>query len=760
MKKKYLNISLLFICVLLTMVVAGASAAQAQDDDDRGGGGGGSGSIWTTAEDCGVVSQDLNHYVHGEVVHIHGDNLSKNTTYNWSIVGQPGGASDDPGATVASGTIRTDNHGDFCFAAYTVKNDDGGEYKFTVGSKHDNYQVDREQSSVSVNVGACTWTQEGGSKRLVTLSITGASVTITRSEGGTWGPYTSTQTLSLPVGHYTYTWTPTAGYRCVDPNRGTFVVDACPPASASATPGGCIWTSPTGSYTPVALTISNASLVITGNGSAWGPYTSNSTVDLAPGSYNYSWTAQPGFSGSGAGSFTLVDCEPKIGTASIDAGACSWDEAKGSTFVATITLDNATLTINGVTYQASTTVELACGTYAYTWAAKPGFQGGGSGSITVEGCEPASVYVNVGACDWTGSTSMTPVSLVIDGATLTVFDTTSGSPVQIDQYGPGVHSLSLPTGSYSYSWEANENFTGSGNGTFNTLDCEPGKADASVNIGACAFDEDKSLTLVSINVSGAILTIDGEDYDENAEVKLEPGSYYYSWVAVTGYEGSGNGTIVIEGCEPASVDVVLGACDWIEESSLTLVTLDINGATLTLFSDDGGTLTQIDEFGPGSHTISLPMGSYAYSWVANENFTGSGEGTFETLDCEPGKADATIIIGACTYDNEQSLTLVSIFVNGAVLTIDGQDYFEYAELKLEPGDYPYSWVAASKEFEGEGKGVLTVGSCDPKSSEDPSPDVAAGGSGPSLIITLTPALLTVAGVAIAWILIKHRIKNI
>ncbi len=155
---------------------------------------------------------------------------------------------------------------------------------------------------------------------------------------------------------------------------------------------------------------------------------------------------------------------------------------KALQFVATITLDNATLTINGVTYQASTTVELACGTYAYTWAAKPGFQGGGSGSITVEGCEPASVYVNVGACDWTGSTSMTPVSLVIDGATLTVFDTTSGSPVQIDQYGPGVHSLSLPTGSYSYSWEANENFTGSGNGTFNTLDCEPGKADASVNI--------------------------------------------------------------------------------------------------------------------------------------------------------------------------------------------------------------------------------------------------------------------------------------
>ena len=756
--KKFLKLRLILTSTIVILLIAGASIVQAQDDDDRGGG---SGSIWTTAEDCGVASQDLNHYTHGEVVHIHGRNFSHDHTYSWKIVGQPGGASDDPGQTVASGTIKTDGQGNFCFAAYTVMNDDGGEYKFTVGNKHDNYRVDREEASVSVSIGACSWTKEGGSLELVTISITGASVSITRAEGGSWGPYTTSKSLWLPVGHYTYTWTPTSGYRCPpNPNSGTFVVEECPPASASAAPVGCQWTEQTGAYSPVTITVSNASLTITGNGSGWGPFTSSTSIDLEPGTYNYTWTALPGYKGSGSGSFTIADCTPSFGTASIDAGACVWDESKGSTFTATITLDNASLTINGVTYVESTEIELPCGTYPYTWTANSGYQGGGSGSIDVEGCEPAKVDVIVGACDWTGASSMTPVTLNITGATLVLYETTSGSPVELDTYGPGSHSVSLGTGTFSYAWEANEDFEGSGSGTFETLDCEPGKADASVNIGACAFDEGKSLTLVSINVNGAVLTIDGEEYEENAEVKLEPGDYPYSWEAVTGYEGSGSGTIHVEGCEPASVEVILGACDWLDATSITPVTLNINGATLTLFVDNDGTLTEIDEYGPGSHTVSLPMGSYAYSWVANEDFTGSGEGTFETLDCEPGKADASIILGACTYDNEQSLTLVSVFLNGAVLTIDGQEFFENAELKLAPGEYAYSWVAASKEFEGSGEGVLVVAACDPKGGEDPSPDVAAGGSGPSLIVTLTPALLTVAGVAIAWVLIKHRIKNI
>jgi hypothetical protein len=606
MKKKYLNISLLFLCVLLTLLISGASTVQAQDEDRD------AGAIWTPgACPSSGQQQDKMTFMYGEPVYLSGGNgLNNNTTYHY-IVHKTGSGGSVSGQ-MFEGDVTTNSEGKFCVTLKTfMPGDDVNDgnpikvslFRFRNGSWHyvsqDNFKIEGStlQSSVNVSVGACSWTPAGGSTRQVTFTLSGVSkLTVTRPNGTKFDIYSS-QTISLPAGHYTYEWTPSEGYRCVNPNSGSFDVAECPQATATYEKDVCQWDYDNSkSITGVTLYLTNAVFTITGVGT----YDTSQHVALDPGDYEYSWTGKPGFAGSGSGNFALLECEPNKGSASISPSACSWDESEGSTFVATITLNNATLTINGVTYDkdGENTVTLSCGTYHYTWKAK------------------------------------------------------------------------LP------------------------------------NIGG------------------------------------------------------GEGDLIVEGCEPATVNVIFGTCDWIEETSLTPVTLDINGATLTLFVDDGGTLTQIDEFGPGSHTISLPMGSYAYSWVANENFTGSGEGTFDTLDCEPGKAGATIILGACTYDNEQSLTLVSIFVNGAVLTIDGQDYFEYAEIKLEPGDYPYSWVAASKEFEGEGKGVLTVGSCDPKSSEDPSPDVAAGGSGPSLIITLTPALLTVAGVAIAWMLIKHRIKSI
>ena len=721
------------------LLISSVSTAQAQDDGERWGS-----SVWTNGSCSGGSKSNFDV---GDTVYFKGSDFYSGQTYNYIVKIKNG-------AQVSSGSLTTNSGGNFCVSIGSFSS--ANTYQAVLTASYGwTYTAEFrviEQPSFSHSIGACSWTEQGGSTRPVTLTLTGGASVRISGPGGYDHTFTSSQTITLAAGHYTYRWF--ENDRCH--HDGSFDVAPCTPASASAVPGGCQWSEQTGATTPVVITVSNASLTIAGVGT----FTTNTTLNLGPGTYSYSWNANPGYSGSGADSFTLIDCTPSFGTASIDAGACVWDESKGSTFTATITLDNASLTINGVTYVESTEIELPCGTYPYTWTANSGYQGGGSGSIDVEGCEPAKVDVIVGACDWTGASSMTPVTLNITGATLVLYETTSGSPVELDTYGPGSHSVSLGTGTFSYAWEANEDFEGSGSGTFETLDCEPGKADASVNIGACAFDEGKSLTLVSINVNGAVLTIDGEEYEENAEVKLEPGDYPYSWEAVTGYEGSGSGTIHVEGCEPASVEVILGACDWLDATSITPVTLNINGATLTLFVDNDGTLTEIDEYGPGSHTVSLPMGSYAYSWVANEDFTGSGEGTFETLDCEPGKADASIILGACTYDNEQSLTLVSVFLNGAVLTIDGQEFFENAELKLAPGEYAYSWVAASKEFEGSGEGVLVVAACDPKGGEDPSPDVAAGGSGPSLIVTLTPALLTVAGVAIAWVLIKHRIKNI
>jgi len=107
--------------------------------------GGNSGAIWTTRDDCGAEKQDVNLYQRGETVYINGANF-KPGVYGWEIVGQPGGASCDPRATVASGDVTVDASGAFCFAAYVVADDDCGEYKVNVGNKGDNYRVDVKES--------------------------------------------------------------------------------------------------------------------------------------------------------------------------------------------------------------------------------------------------------------------------------------------------------------------------------------------------------------------------------------------------------------------------------------------------------------------------------------------------------------------------------------------------------------------------------------------------------------------------------------
>jgi cell division septation protein DedD len=103
------------------------------------------GSIWTTQETCNTpAAQDANHYAVYETVHIRGEGFDANATLGWSITGQPGGASSDPGIVVASGDVTTDGTGYFCVAAYTVEPGDDGEYTVDVdeASKNDNYRVE------------------------------------------------------------------------------------------------------------------------------------------------------------------------------------------------------------------------------------------------------------------------------------------------------------------------------------------------------------------------------------------------------------------------------------------------------------------------------------------------------------------------------------------------------------------------------------------------------------------------------------------
>jgi hypothetical protein len=117
------------ICAVMLLLIAGIASA-----DNPG-------AIWTTKIDCGDETQDVNHYAIGDDVYIHGANFNPGVK-EWSIEGQPGGASCDPNIVVASGNITIGSSGEFCINAYTVQVGDCGEYKANVGNKNDNYRVD------------------------------------------------------------------------------------------------------------------------------------------------------------------------------------------------------------------------------------------------------------------------------------------------------------------------------------------------------------------------------------------------------------------------------------------------------------------------------------------------------------------------------------------------------------------------------------------------------------------------------------------
>ncbi len=460
---------------------------------------GGSGAIWTTNGDCGNETQDVNHFDKGEDVYINGDNFAAGD-YDWYIEGKPGGASDDPNIKVASGTFTVGGTGAFCFQAYIVQDDDGGEYSVKFGNKNDNYRVERDQASVLINVGSCVWNDNlQSSSTDVTITITGTTLTI---EGV--GTFTSSTTINLSPGTYDYTWEALAGY--TGKGSGSFTVIDCEPniASASVNVGACAWDQTNGSLTPVTITINNASLTIDGVGT----YTSTTIVDLPPGTYNYTWVGVGDYEGDGGGSFTVYDCSPESAYGSVEVGACVWTEGDGSLTPVTISVTNASLTIDGETYTKSTTIDLPPGTYAYYWEADPNYQGEGSGEIVVEDCTPdaASASVGVGACVWTElDGSLTPVTITLSNASLTIDDETYTESTTID----------LPPGTYPYTWEADPGYRGSGSGSITVYDCSPESAYASVQVGACVYNaQSGSKTPVTITLTNASLTINSQTYTE------------------------------------------------------------------------------------------------------------------------------------------------------------------------------------------------------------------------------------------------------
>jgi hypothetical protein len=279
-------------------------------------------------------------------------------------------------------------------------------------------------------------------------------------------------------------------------------------------------------------------------------YTTSQTINLKPGTYTYTWMAEPGYIGSGIGTIVIGDCTPVNASVSVSTGACSWTQAAGPLTPVTLALTGVSLTINGVTYTSSQTINLPPGNYPYSWTALSGYSGSGSGTVVIGDCTPgnASASISQGACNWGQTTiSLTPVSIVLNHASLTI----NGVTYTASQI------INLAPGSHPYNWTADPGYVGNGSGTLIVGDCIPSNnVSASISLGVCGWTREAgSLTPVRLGLSNVSLTIHEVTYTTSQTINLAAGSYPYDWIANAGYTGSGSGTVVVGDCPPILIPV-------------------------------------------------------------------------------------------------------------------------------------------------------------------------------------------------------------
>jgi uncharacterized repeat protein (TIGR01451 family) len=523
-----------------------------------------------------------------------------------------------------------------------------GSYDWTARADHDYVLSEDSSGTLVVNgcppgnatasatiSGSCSWTQGSGSVTPVTIALSHASLTINSVT------YTTPQTINLGPGSYHYTWAANeSGY--IGSGSGDLTIGDCTPGNATGSAtisGSCSWTIGGGSVTPVTIALSHTSLTINSV-----TYTTPQTINLGPGSYHYTWTAnESGYVGSGSGDLNIGECTPPDATASVVPGSCQWTPEAGSLTPVSYTLDGASLTItkdgSSDSYGPFTTsgsVNLGPGSYSYSWTALGDHKGSGSGGFTVNNCTPPDATASVipGSCQWTaGAGSLTPVNYTLDGASLTI--TKDGSSIS---YGPFTTSgsIDLGPGSYSYSWSALSDHKGSGSGTFSINDCTAPDAEASIVPGTCGWTvADGSQTPVTYTLTGASLTFTNNGtlttygpFTVSGSINLGPGDYSYAWTATTGFKGSGGGSLVIGDCTPgnASASVSTGACSYSKETGAsTPVTITLVGASFTINGQTYIVSTDID-LGPGI---------YPYSWTALPGYINSGSGNLDVGNCNP-----------------------------------------------------------------------------------------------------------------------------
>ncbi len=238
-----------------------------------------------------------------------------------------------------------------------------------------------------------------------------------------------------------------------------------PPQYASASvnvPSGCI---AEGTTVSVSFAVSHATLTLDGQS-----YSNDGSVNLGAGNHSWSAVADNGYTmlGDSSGSFTITTCAPPPPPqyASASVNVPSGCIAEGTTVSVSFAVSHATLTLDGVSYTSSGSVNLGAGNHSWSAVADNGYtmQGDASGSFTITTCEtpppPGQGKVSIDPICQNG---VTPgISVSITNAILTI----GGNTYTQSGFIP------LNPGTYAYSWTAAEGYTGSGQGTAVVLvDC-------------------------------------------------------------------------------------------------------------------------------------------------------------------------------------------------------------------------------------------------------------------------------------------------
>ena len=519
---------------------------------------------------------------------------------------------------------------------------------------------------VEIVFGECSW-DGSQSHTTVTISLQDTKF-ILYGEGGPYGPlfsYHSGIQLSLSPGEYSYKWyerDPLYGI-WINPQTGTFSLSSCvPQATAKVQTGACQWDPTNGPFTPVTIELDHAELTLNGT-----PYSAPSTtiMDLSPGNYSYSWAATGGYQGGESNlTLTIADCSPSA-QVSHSIGNCAYENSQSLTTVS-FNISGASVTLTGpggMTYplvEGAPPLALPVGEYTYGWVVLPHYKGGdGTNNFTLGTCIPAQVSYEIGECNWINGHSSRSLTFNINGASVTLIGPNGSYP----PFTANTTFNDLSEGAYSYDWSAVSGYTGSGHIDLTLPVCEPGIADAAVNLTSCGVDDQGNpIAEVTITLNGAELSINNEIYTDSTTIQLPPGEFLYQWWAAPGFDGSGMGEVSTEICAPKSIPEVtieIGACSIKNGNSLTEVSLFISGAELVVIRINSETYGPYTAF----QSIELSPGEYQYLWSSTTGYEGEGQGQFTITACEQEESNNPLVTPDTTQDQPAGGSGPSILVS-------------------------------------------------------------------------------------------------